>query len=56
MRGAIHHLDLTVRNPWASCDFYEAVLGFLGYRRVREGARAASIGSWRCPMMEASRP
>jgi glyoxylase I family protein len=39
MRGAIHHLDLTVKDPWASCDFYDSVLGFLGYRRVREGAR-----------------
>lgn len=39
MRGAIHHLDLTVRDPRASRDFYDAVLGFLGYRRVREDAR-----------------
>jgi glyoxylase I family protein len=39
MRGAIHHLDLSVKDPWAVPDFYEAVLGFLGYRRVREGAR-----------------
>ena len=39
MRGAIHHLDLTVKDPWASCAFYDAVLGFMGYRRVREDAR-----------------
>ena len=39
MRGAIHHLDLTVEDPWASCAFYDAVLGFMGYRRVREDAR-----------------
>lgn len=32
MRGSIHHLDLTVRDPWASRDFYASVLGFLGYR------------------------
>ena len=32
MRGMIHHLDLTVRDPWASREFYDAVLGFLGYR------------------------
>ena len=38
MRGAIHHLDLTVKDPWASRDCYEAALSFLGYRRVREGA------------------
>ena len=34
MRGAIHHLELTVRDPWASRAFYEAVLGFMGYREV----------------------
>ena len=39
MRGLIHHLDLTVKDPWASCDFYDAVLGFMGYRRVREDKR-----------------
>jgi catechol 2,3-dioxygenase-like lactoylglutathione lyase family enzyme len=39
MRGLIHHLDLTVKDPWASCAFYDAVLGFMGYRRVREDTR-----------------
>jgi glyoxylase I family protein len=39
MRGLIHHLDLTVKDPWASRSFYDAVLGFMGYRRVREDAR-----------------
>jgi glyoxylase I family protein len=39
MRGLIHHLDLTVKDPWASRAFYDAVLGFMGYRRVREGER-----------------
>jgi glyoxylase I family protein len=39
MRGAIHHLDLTVKDPWVSCAFYDAVLGFMGYRRVREDER-----------------
>jgi glyoxylase I family protein len=39
MRGMIHHLDLTVKDPWASCPFYDAVLGFMGYRRVREDVR-----------------
>src|SRR6185437_6276084 len=39
MRGAIHHLDLTVKDPWASCAFYDCVLGFMGYHRVREDAR-----------------
>ncbi|HEY1837830.1 MAG TPA: VOC family protein [Rhizomicrobium sp.] len=31
-RGLIHHLDLTIVDPKASRPFYEAVLGFLGYR------------------------
>jgi glyoxylase I family protein len=39
MRGLIHHLDLTVKDPWASRAFYDAVLGFMGYRLVREDVR-----------------
>ena len=39
MRGTIHHLDLTVKDPWASRDFYDAVLGFMGYRRGQDDAR-----------------
>lgn len=35
LRGAINHLDLTVRDPHASAPFYDAVLGFLGFARVR---------------------
>jgi catechol 2,3-dioxygenase-like lactoylglutathione lyase family enzyme len=31
-RGLIHHLDLTVVDPKTSRPFYEAVLGFMGYR------------------------
>lgn len=38
-RGLIHHVDLTVRDPWASRAFYETVLGFLGYRQTREDER-----------------
>lgn len=34
VRGAIHHVDLTVKDPVASRGFYEAVLGFMGYRIV----------------------
>lgn len=41
MRGTIHHLDLTVRDPSASQSFYDAVLGFLGYRRTKEDARGS---------------
>ncbi len=33
-RGSVHHVDLSVRNPYAALPFYEAVLGFMGYRRV----------------------
>lgn len=33
MRGAVHHLDLTVRDPQASHGFYASVLGFMGYRQ-----------------------
>ena len=39
MRGAIHHVDLTVRDPWESRAFYDEVLGHMGYRCVREDAR-----------------
>ena len=39
MRGAIHHLDLTVRDPQVSRAFYAAVLGFMGYREVADHAR-----------------
>jgi catechol 2,3-dioxygenase-like lactoylglutathione lyase family enzyme len=51
MRGLVHHLDLTVQDPWASRAFYDAVLGFMGYRLVKEDARgldwdlAASSGA-----------
>ncbi len=39
MRGTIHHLDLTVRDPLASRAFYDAVLGFLGYVCSKEDER-----------------
>ncbi|MET0273049.1 MAG: VOC family protein [Phenylobacterium sp.] len=39
MRGTIHHLDLTVRDPKASHGFYEAVLGFMGYRQEAQHDR-----------------
>lgn len=32
MRGGVHHIDLTVKDAHASRPFYEAVLGFMGYR------------------------
>ena len=33
-RGAVHHVDLSVKDPVASRAFYEAVLGFMGYAVV----------------------
>lgn len=33
-RGGINHIDLTVKDPAASRAFYEAVLGFMGYKLV----------------------
>lgn len=38
LRGAVHHIDLTVRDLAASAPFYEALLGFLGYTRVKHEA------------------
>jgi catechol 2,3-dioxygenase-like lactoylglutathione lyase family enzyme len=32
MRGQVHHIDLTVRDPKAALVFYEPFLGYLGYR------------------------
>ncbi len=33
-RGAVHHIDLTVKDPVASRRFYESVLGFMGFAVV----------------------
>lgn len=38
LRGAVHHIDLTVRDMAASAPLYDALLGFLGYRRARQEA------------------
>lgn len=38
LRGMVHHIDLTVRDVAASAPFYEALLGFLGYVRVKQEA------------------
>ena len=38
MRGWVHHIDLTVSDFERSAAFYDAVLGFLGYRRGNSGA------------------
>lgn len=38
LRGVVHHIDLTVRDLAASAPFYEALLGFLGYVRVKQEA------------------
>ncbi len=70
MCGLIDHLDLTVKDPWASRPFYEAVLGHMGYTHIREDARgfdfdlpratgtgwAASIGLMQAKGAGADRP
>ena len=39
MRGVIHHLDLTVRDPEQAFGFYAAILSALGYQLERRSAR-----------------
>jgi hypothetical protein len=39
MRGIVHHIDLTVRDPKASFPFYDAVLTMLGYLLEKETDR-----------------
>src|SRR4029079_16586566 len=39
MRGQMHHLDLTVSDVAGSKPFYALVLGFLGYRCVKDEDR-----------------
>jgi glyoxylase I family protein len=39
MRGMVNHIDLTVLDPGRSLSFYEAILGFMGYRCVSRHAR-----------------
>ena len=38
LRGIVHHIDLTVRDLARSAPFYDALLSFLGYRRVKQEA------------------
>src|SRR5215471_10789930 len=39
MRGLVHHVDLTVRDPIRSFPLYDAVLTALGYRLERKNQR-----------------
>ena len=53
MRGMIDHLDLTVRDPAESRSFYEVVLGYPGYTRVRRHESGFDFdipgeNAWRC--------
>ena len=53
MRGMIDHLDLTVRDPIASREFYEPVLGFMGYTLIRQHGNGFDFdmpreSGWQC--------
>jgi glyoxylase I family protein len=60
MRGVVHHVDLTVRDPKASFAFYDAVLGVLGYHLERDDERGfdwnleTQLGSHSIGVMRAS--
>lgn len=41
MRGAIHHVDLTVTSVAKSQAFYEVILNFMGYARSHDDARGS---------------
>lgn len=67
MRGAVHHIDLTVKDPDASRAFYASVLGFMGYVLKDDHARGfdmdlrtaegfCSIGVMRASGPGATRP
>ncbi len=43
MRGFVNHIDLTVTDPKRSKPFYEAVLGFLGYRCIADHERGCDF-------------
>lgn len=38
LRGVVHHIDLTVRDMTVSAPFYQTLLNFLGYVRVKQEA------------------
>ena len=68
MRGFVHHVDLSVREPKQSRPFYQAVLGFMGYSFKDDHARGfdmdliapdgafSSIGIVRAEGANAARP
>ncbi|MGE0224258.1 MAG: VOC family protein [Acetobacteraceae bacterium] len=60
MRGIVHHVDLTVRDPKTSFELYNAVLTELGYHLARDNERGfgweleSSSGSHSIDILKAS--
>lgn len=44
VRGLLNHIVLTVRDPTTSASFYDAFLGFMGYRQERDFAWVLGTG------------
>jgi glyoxylase I family protein len=47
MRGMLHHIDLTVKDPEASVAVYDAVLHFVGYTQVGDFEWSLAVGQHR---------
>jgi catechol 2,3-dioxygenase-like lactoylglutathione lyase family enzyme len=55
IRGSPSHIDLTVTDLKGSVDFYDRVLGRLGYRRLDEVGAGAPAGESPIPLVDFSR-